>query len=41
VYAGFTATQTEHGGQESTLLSLYTSLIHWGGIIVAPGYTAR
>jgi NAD(P)H dehydrogenase (quinone) len=39
VYAGFTATQTEHGGQETTLLNLYTNFIHWGGIIVAPGYT--
>jgi NAD(P)H dehydrogenase (quinone) len=39
VYAGFTATKTEHGGQESTLLGLYTNFMHWGGIIVAPGYT--
>ena len=39
VYAAFTAGQTEHGGQESTLLSLYTTFMHWGGIIVAPGYT--
>ncbi len=39
VYAGFTATKTEHGGQETTLLNLYTNFIHWGGIIVAPGYT--
>ena len=39
VYAGFTASQTEHGGQESTLLSLYTAFMHWGGILVAPGYT--
>ena len=39
VYAGFTATQTEHGGQETTLLSLYTNFMHWGGIIVTPGYT--
>ena len=39
VYAGFVATQTEHGGQETTLLNLYTNFIHWGGIIVAPGYT--
>ena len=39
VYAGFTATQTEHGGQETTLLTLYTNFMHWGGIIVAPGYT--
>jgi NAD(P)H dehydrogenase (quinone) len=39
VYSGFTATQTEHGGQETTLLNLYTNFIHWGGILVAPGYT--
>lgn len=39
VYAGFTSSQTAHGGQESTLLSLYISLMHFGGIIVAPGYT--
>jgi NAD(P)H dehydrogenase (quinone) len=39
VYAGFTASQTEHGGQESTLLSLYTTMYHFGGIVVAPGYT--
>jgi NAD(P)H dehydrogenase (quinone) len=39
VYAGFTSSQTTHGGQETTLLSLYISLMHFGGIIVAPGYT--
>ena len=39
VYAGFTATQTAHGGQESTLLALYNSIYHFGGIIVPPGYT--
>lgn len=39
VYAGFTASQTTHGGQEATLLSLYTTIFHWGGIVVAPGYT--
>ena len=39
VYAGFTASQTEHGGQESTLLSLYNAIMHWGGILVTPGYT--
>ena len=39
VYAGYTSSQTAHGGQETTLLSLYISLIHWGGIIVPPGYT--
>jgi NAD(P)H dehydrogenase (quinone) len=40
VYAGFTSSQTAHGGQETTLLSLYISLMHFGGILVPPGYTA-
>ncbi|MEV6167438.1 NAD(P)H:quinone oxidoreductase [Streptomyces sp. NPDC051954] len=39
VYSGFTATATAHGGQESTLLALYNSVHHFGGIIVTPGYT--
>jgi NAD(P)H dehydrogenase (quinone) len=39
VYAGFTSSQTEHGGQETTLLALYISLMHFGGILVPPGYT--
>ena len=39
VYAGFTATQTSHGGQESTLLALYNTIHHFGGIVAAPGYT--
>lgn len=34
-----TSAQNRHGGQESTLLSLYTTFMHWGAIIVAPGYT--
>jgi len=38
-YAGFTATQTRHGGQESTLLALYNTIYHFGGILVPPGYT--
>jgi NAD(P)H dehydrogenase (quinone) len=28
-----------HGGQESTILGLYTTMMHWGAIIVTPGYT--
>lgn len=39
VYAGFTSTQTRHGGQESTLLALYNTIHHFGGLIVSPGYT--
>ena len=38
-YAGFTASQTAHGGQESTLLTLYNTIHHFGGVVVAPGYT--
>lgn len=29
-----------HGGQEGTLHSLYVTFMHWGSIIVTPGYTA-
>ncbi|OBI08202.1 NAD(P)H:quinone oxidoreductase, type IV [Mycobacterium sp. E2462] len=39
VYAAFTSSNTLHGGQETTLTSLYTTLMHFGGIIVPPGYT--
>jgi NAD(P)H dehydrogenase (quinone) len=39
VYAGWTSSQSEHGGQETTLLALYITLMHFGGIIVPPGYT--
>ena len=38
-YAGFTASMTAHGGQESTLLALYNTIYHFGGLVVAPGYT--
>ncbi|GAA2620142.1 NAD(P)H:quinone oxidoreductase [Streptomyces axinellae] len=39
VYSGFTSSATLHGGQESTLLALYNTVHHFGGILVAPGYT--
>ncbi|SDQ98114.1 flavodoxin family protein [Actinopolyspora saharensis] len=39
IYSVFTATNSPHGGQESTLLALTNSLHHFGGIIVPPGYT--
>ncbi|QVQ52456.1 NAD(P)H:quinone oxidoreductase [Spiractinospora alimapuensis] len=38
VYSAFTSTYNQHGGQESTLLSLYNVIYHWGGVIVPPGY---
>ncbi|GAE25156.1 Trp repressor binding protein [Halalkalibacter wakoensis JCM 9140] len=28
-----------HGGQEATILSLYTTMYHWGAIVATPGYT--
>lgn len=34
-----TSAQSVHGGQEATLLGLYTTFMHWGAVIVAPGYT--
>lgn len=39
VYSAFTASNTAHGGQESTLLALANTFCHWGGILVPPGYT--
>jgi NAD(P)H dehydrogenase (quinone) len=39
VYSGFVSSATAHGGQESTLLALYHSIHHFGGIIVSPGFT--
>ncbi len=36
---GFTGAMGIHGGVESTLLSLYQTMYHWGAIVVAPGYT--
>ena len=39
VYSGFVSTATAHAGQESTLLALYNSVHHFGGITVTPGFT--
>ncbi|MEV5540955.1 NAD(P)H:quinone oxidoreductase [Saccharopolyspora shandongensis] len=39
VYSGFTSSATLHAGQETTLQALYTSVHHFGGIVVAPGFT--
>lgn len=37
--SAMTSAQNAHGGQEATILGLYTSFMHWGSVIVAPGYT--
>jgi NAD(P)H dehydrogenase (quinone) len=34
-----TSAQNIHGGLETTLMGLYTTMMHWGAIIVNPGYT--
>jgi NAD(P)H dehydrogenase (quinone) len=39
VVTGITSAMNPHGGQETTLQSLYKTMIHWGCIIVPPGYT--
>ncbi|MFE6721792.1 NAD(P)H:quinone oxidoreductase [Streptomyces albidoflavus] len=39
VCSAFTASNTLHGGQESTILALSNTFYHWGGIMVPPGYT--
>jgi NAD(P)H dehydrogenase (quinone) len=41
VATSFTSAQTEHGGQESTLLALNNTLYHWGAIVVPLGYTVH
>jgi NAD(P)H dehydrogenase (quinone) len=40
VVSAMSSAQNPHGGQESTILSLYTTMFHWGAIVAAPGYTA-
>jgi NAD(P)H dehydrogenase (quinone) len=39
VATAFTSSQTEHGGQESTILALNNTLYHWGAIVLPLGYT--
>lgn len=40
VVSAMTSAQNPHGGQESTLLTFYNTMYHWGAIIAAPGYTS-
>lgn len=39
VVTAMSSAGNSHGGQEATILSLYTTMYHWGSIVVAPGYT--
>lgn len=38
VVSAMTSAQNAHGGQEATILSIYTAMFHWGAIVVPPGY---
>jgi NAD(P)H dehydrogenase (quinone) len=39
VGAAFTSTATQHGGQETTLFSLITNLLHFGMVVVGLPYS--
>lgn len=39
--SAMSSAQNAHGGQEATILGLYTTFMHWGTILVPPGYTDK
>ncbi|MBN6885328.1 NAD(P)H dehydrogenase (quinone) [Cytobacillus horneckiae] len=39
VVSAMSTASNPHGGQEATILSLYTTMYHWGAIVAAPGFT--
>ena len=39
VVSAMSSASNLHGGHEATILSLYTTMYHWGAIVAAPGYT--
>ncbi|WP_062049796.1 NAD(P)H:quinone oxidoreductase [Bacillus sp. JCM 19034] len=39
VVSAMASASNPHGGHEATILSLYTTMYHWGAIIASPGYT--
>jgi NAD(P)H dehydrogenase (quinone) len=41
VATAFTSSQTEHGGQESSILALNNTFYHWGMVVVPLGYTVH
>lgn len=38
-FSAMTSAMNPHGGQETTLQTLYITAMHWGAILVPPGYT--
>ncbi len=41
VVSAMSSAGNPHGGQEATIKALYTSMMHWGAIIVTPGFTDK
>jgi NAD(P)H dehydrogenase (quinone) len=41
VVTSFTSSQTDHVGQESTILALNNTFYHWGTIVLPLGYTVQ
>lgn len=39
--SGMSSAQNRHGGQETTVLAIYKTMMHWGCIIVPPAYTFK
>lgn len=39
VVSAMSSAMNPHGGQEETVLALYTTMYHWGALVAAPGYT--
>src|SRR5690625_7513712 len=39
VVSAMSSAQNPDGGQEATILALYTSMMNWGAVIAAPGYS--
>lgn len=38
-FSAMTSASNAHGGQETTLQTMYITAMHWGAILVPPGYT--
>jgi NAD(P)H dehydrogenase (quinone) len=38
-FSAMSSAMNPHGGQETTLQTLYITAMHWGAILVPPGYT--
>ena len=39
VVSAMSSANNPNGGQEQTILQLYTTMYHWGAIVVSPGFT--